>query len=258
MANIHLIMTGKGGVGKSVIATWIMQAANEKNRNTLGIDCDPINQTLASYKGLDTVVVNLLNDKRKIDDGRFDEIVEIIAEKSENNVEEIVVDNGASSFVTLASYLVANDAISVLSEMGHKVIIHCVVASGQAQHDTLSGLADIAEWFGNQDCKLVVWLNEYDGEIQYNGKKFIDMKVYQANKDMISAIITLENLEDELADRTVRQIISNNQTFNEAMQSKELKIMQKQRIKTIKSKYFTEIINAIFTTESINRQTAEA
>lgn len=43
MAKIHMVLQGKGGVGKSFIATVIAQYKRSKGQQPLCIDTDPVN-----------------------------------------------------------------------------------------------------------------------------------------------------------------------------------------------------------------------
>ncbi|WP_455474103.1 nucleotide-binding protein [Bartonella sp. B30(2025)] len=50
MTNIHIVLQGKGGVGKSLVASLVMQYLLENKTDVRGIDTDPVNQTFANYK----------------------------------------------------------------------------------------------------------------------------------------------------------------------------------------------------------------
>lgn len=50
MAKIHMILQGKGGVGKSFISSKLAQYKVAKGRNLLCIDTDPVNATFYGFK----------------------------------------------------------------------------------------------------------------------------------------------------------------------------------------------------------------
>lgn len=52
MAKIHMVLQGKGGVGKSMIAATIAQYKAGKGQKPLCIDTDPVNATFEGYKAL--------------------------------------------------------------------------------------------------------------------------------------------------------------------------------------------------------------
>ena len=47
MANVHMILQGKGGVGKSFIASLLAQHKIADHKSILCIDTDPVNATFA-------------------------------------------------------------------------------------------------------------------------------------------------------------------------------------------------------------------
>ena len=51
MANIHMVLQGKGGVGKSFIAAVLAQFKASKGQKPLCIDTDPINATFPRLQG---------------------------------------------------------------------------------------------------------------------------------------------------------------------------------------------------------------
>ena len=250
MSNIHLIMTGKGGVGKSFVAACQMQTSLELDRSVIGIDTDPVNKTFAAYKALNVIELQLIKEGTdEINKRAFDQLIEIVCEQHEKGVKDIIVDNGASSFVPLASYLLANDAINFLTEMGHTVTLHCIIASGQAQLDTLTGLDEMAKKFQSQDCGLVVWLNEYEGKIEGNGKPFTEMKVFKQHSSAIKSVISLGQYDGQLHGADVRDMLTKKLTFNEAIESGDFSIMQKQRLKLVKKNIIDAIKAALYESE---------
>ena len=60
--SIHISLQGKGGVGKSLISAILSQYLLSKGHDVVGIDADPVNQTLSEYRGLAVSRLNLLKD----------------------------------------------------------------------------------------------------------------------------------------------------------------------------------------------------
>ena len=56
---VHIALQGKGGVGKSLVSAILSQYLSSKGENVLGIDVDPVNQTLSEYQGLAVSCLNL-------------------------------------------------------------------------------------------------------------------------------------------------------------------------------------------------------
>ena len=94
MAKIHMILQGKGGVGKSFIAATLTQFKISTGQKPLCVDTDPVNSTFNGFKSLNVKRLNIM-DGDEINPRNFDHLVEQIAQ-SKN---DIIIDNGASSFV---------------------------------------------------------------------------------------------------------------------------------------------------------------
>lgn len=127
MAKIHMVLQGKGGVGKSAIAAIIAQYKMDKGQTPLCIDTDLVNATFEGYKALNVRRLNIMAGD-EINSRNFDTLVELIAPTKD----DVVIDNGASSFVPLSHYLISNQVPALLQEMGHELVIHTVVTGGQA------------------------------------------------------------------------------------------------------------------------------
>ena len=50
MAKINMVLQGKGGVGKSFVASTLAQYMKNKGEEPLCIDTDPVNTTFAATK----------------------------------------------------------------------------------------------------------------------------------------------------------------------------------------------------------------
>lgn len=177
MAKVHIILQGKGGVGKSVIAAIVAQYKKSKGQEPTCIDTDPVNSTFEGYKYLNVTRLNIMTDD-EINTRNFDSLVELIA-TTENDV---IIDNGASSFVPLSHYLISNEVPALLNEMGHEIVVHTVIAGSQSLLDTVNGFSQLADQFP-KEALFVVWLNPYWGPIEHQGKSFEQMKAYTNNKD---------------------------------------------------------------------------
>ena len=229
MAKIHMVLQGKGGVGKSMIAATIAQYKAGKGQKPLCIDTDPVNATFEGYKALNVRRLNIM-DGDEINTRNFDALVEMIASAEG----DVIIDNGASSFVPLSHYLISNQVPALLQDMGHELVVHTVVTGGQALVDTVSGFAQLASQFP-AECLFVVWLNPYWGPIEHEGKGFEQLKAYTANKGRVSAIIQIPALKEETYGRDFAEMLQDRRTFDEALADSALTIMTRQRLKIVKT-----------------------
>jgi hypothetical protein len=239
MSSIHMILQGKGGVGKSMIAAVLAQYITSKGPQPLCIDTDPVNNTFEGYKALHVRRLNIMEED-EINTRNFDVLVELIS-KAQGDV---IIDNGASSFVPLSHYLISNYVPSLFKEMGYELLVHTVVTGGQALSDTVSGFAQLAAQFP-KECSFIVWLNPYWGVIEHDGKDFESMKSYIANKECVAAIIQIPALKSDTYGRDFADMLQARKTFDEALNEASLPIMARQRLKIIKTKLFEQLDNAM-------------
>ncbi|MDF7677075.1 AAA family ATPase [Neisseriaceae bacterium ESL0693] len=239
MAKIHIILQGKGGVGKSMIAAMIAQYKISKGQKPLCIDTDPVNSTFESYQVLNVQRLDILDDD-EINTRNFDTLVELIA----STKNDVIIDNGSSSFVPLSSYLIGNQVPALIQEMGHELIVHSVITGGQAFLDTLNGFNTLAKQFP-AECVFMVWLNPYWGPIEHGNKSFEDMKAYTDNKARVAAIIQIPTLKEETYGRDFSEMLHGRQTFDEALADSTLTIMTRQRLKIVKSQIFQQLENVV-------------
>jgi len=237
MSKIHIILQGKGGVGKSLIAAVLAQYKASKGQNPLCIDTDPVNATFNGFKALNVQRLQIM-DGDEINSRKFDVLVELIAPSTD----DVIIDNGASSFVPLSHYLLSNQVPALLKDMGHELIVHTVVTGSQAMDDTINGFATIVQSFSANE--IVVWLNPYWGTIEHEGKGFEQMKIYTTNKSRVSAIIKIPDLKEETYGRDLSDMLQERLTFDEAIANPSLTIMTRQRLKIVKTQLFDQLNSA--------------
>ena len=238
MAKIYMVLQGKGGVGKSFIASIIAQHGYDKKKDVLCIDTDPVNATFLGFKKLNVKKLDLMEGD-EIDPRKFDNLIELIA-KSKSDV---VIDNGASTFVALSHYLISNHIPALLKEMGHELIVHTVITGGQALSDTLNGFGLMIKQFSS-DIAFVVWLNPFWGKIESAGKHFEEMKVYLDNKKRVAAIIKIPDYKAETFGQDLKEMLQAKLTFDDAINKADLTIMMRQRLKIVKGQLFDQLESA--------------
>ncbi|SCY53708.1 AAA family ATPase [Nitrosospira sp. Nsp13] len=235
MANIHMVLQGKGGVGKSFTAALLAQYMMLKGQKPLCIDTDPVNATFHGYKALNVQRLQIMEGD-EINPRYFDALIELIVPSEEG----AIIDNGASSFVPLAHYLISNQVPALLQELGHELVLHTVITGGQALLDTISGFVQLATQFP-QETRFVVWLNPYWGPIEHEGKGFTDLKAYRDNKARVSAIIQIPQLKEQTYGRDLSDMLQQRLTFDEALGMKSLAIMARQRLKIVRDRLHSQL-----------------
>lgn len=230
---VHIVMQGKGGVGKSLAASLLTQWFSQ--HGPLSIDTDPVNQTLYSYKGLNVQHLNIL-DGTSVNERNFDRLMEAFI----GNDVPIIVDVGTSTFLPLANYMLENAVNDILTQQGKTIVFHVIVTGGQAMEETLKGLASLHSKFGS-DVKYIVWLNRYFGDIVQNGSEFEDMEVFKSMKDQIVGVIELERKTSDTFGADVKKMLENHLTFEEVMQSSDFAFMEKVRLTSTRDRVFSQI-----------------
>lgn len=231
-----LVLQGKGGVGKSLIAWLFAQYYLMVLRTrTFVFDADPQSKTLSAYPALSAKPVELLSNGI-IDTSRFDPIVEAaIREKA-----TILTDNGASSFIQLTQYLMESRALDLILDSGKRVIINTIVAGGDNLLDTLAGFDWVAQNVPAR-CQLVVWLNDYNRPVAFDGKAFEETKAYLRNEGRIAAVLRLPKYNEFTFGKDLSDLMSKRLTFPEATANPAFGLMNLQRLKMIERQLLDQV-----------------
>jgi hypothetical protein len=228
LKKVHLVLQGKGGVGKSFVASLLTQFYQEKGQPIVSLDTDPVNGSLSAIPALQAQHVPLL-DGDKINVDALDELVERVVTEDSN----FVVDNGAASFVPLSRYLIEHDIAGLIAEGGKQVVVHTIITGGPALIDTGKALRSVIQQFP-ASVELIVWLNEYFGPIAgSDGQTFEQSPIYLNNRERIAGIVRLDRLNPDTFGRNLSEMMSRHLTFAEADLSTEFRIVARQRLRQI-------------------------
>ncbi|MFI3271765.1 MAG: conjugal transfer protein TraL [Pseudomonadota bacterium] len=239
MANVHFFLQGKGGVGKSFCSNMCTQYLSSKNVVPICFDTDPVNATFASFKSIGAKWVDIRKTGGDIDPIKFDIIMERIAALQDN--EAIIVDNGASSFIPCADYLISNAIPDMVQDMGHALFAHVIIIGGDGMMDTLNGFSALAQQLPPA-AKLIVWLNPHFGEIiGPDGKAFEEFKLYKNVEERIHSLIKLPSLQRDTFGVNITDMQKKRLTFDEAIARPDCGIMDKQRLTIARKKIFEAI-----------------
>ena len=236
-----MVLQGKGGVGKSLTASLLMQYFVEQGRAAGCIDTDPVNATLSGYKAFNGQTLDIMSGD-DVDPRRFDQLVEIILDLPSDK--QLVVDNGAATFLPFCSYLAENAVLELLSSQGLTIHLHCVVTGGQAILDTLSWLQSLLRSFAG--IPLSVWLNPYFGPVTRDGKEFEQFTLYKEHAASIASIIRLPNRRKDTFGKDLERLLADRLTFAEALKSPDYPIMVRQRLQMLWRDIRDEIERANF------------
>ncbi len=231
---IHLSLQGKGGVGKSLVASILAQYLIAREIPVRCVDTDPINKTLSQYKRLPTEALKLLR-QGGIDQRAFDLLMETLL--TSDGI--FVIDNGAATFIPLWNYILENNVHDLLRDAGKKMYVHTVITGGQALADTLNGFGQVAESISEPN--IIVWINEYFGRVERDGKQFAEMKVFEDNRSKVFGTVAIIRRNQDTFGRDVEDMISRKLTFEEAIQESDFSLMARQRLRVIQRDLFEQL-----------------
>src|SRR6266403_951188 len=225
---IHILLQGKGGVGKSFVALHLAQYFAEQGLPTAVFDSDPATPTLANYQALQVRYVNLMADD-DLDVTQFDVLANEIVDASKRVV---VLDTGSSNFIPMMSYLRSNNVLELFSEMGRHVVIHSVLVGGASARETLAGLVSTAEGLAGEG--YVAWLNSFYGPVIFDGKQFEETRAFGMIKDKLIGVVRIKqrgSANNVLHLNAMREMTRRHLTYREVLASPEFSIWDRQRLR---------------------------
>ena len=250
--NFHFVLQGKGGVGKTTVSTFITQYVKDYlKQDYLAIDTDQVNASFASFKGLNVETINLMEESR-ITDAGWERLANKLLTTNKTN---IIIDNGASSFVPLMNYAFDNDLFNALTSDENNytgnVFIHTVIAGGEGLSHTLAGLDTICYNFKNTNIKIVVWINSYLGKVDSIDKKIDDYEELKKNENEILYIVRIPIYKGDLFKKDLSDMLTNHKTFEEMKNDTSVFIMSRSRYVRMQRELFEILddINIIFDEE---------
>jgi hypothetical protein len=229
----NLVLTSKGGVGKSFIAWVLAQYGMSKGHNMYCVDTDPANPTLAGYKALQVTYINIANEGKQIKRSRFDDLVDKVAEHEGYSV----IDTGSTSFFPLMSYALEAKTFQVWKDEGVHLVVHAPVAGGSALTETLLALESLLE---GTDVDVVIWLNGHYGTVQLNGKPITETQLYKKHQNRVLGIVNIEPRERDTFGEDFEVLLGNKLTFDEVSNHK-FKLSQKQRFTEVRRELFDQL-----------------
>jgi hypothetical protein len=235
----HFVLQGKGGVGKSLVASLLAQYLADQKRLEACFDTDPVNGSLQAIPALKAQPIALLADDT-LNVVAVDRLVEAIVRAKA----DVVVDNGAASFLPFSRYLVENDIPAVLREHATPMVVHTVVTGGGNGMDTLKGLDALVRHFA-PGAEIVVWINEFFGATRFEGTEFEETNVYREHRAHIRGLVHLRKLDPVMFAPNLARMLESHMTFAEAAASSEFMLMEKSRLFRIKSEIWNQLATVL-------------
>lgn len=223
MSDIHIVMMGKGGVGKSTVSVLLSQYLRTVSDNLHFADLDPTNASFCAFKDIGAEHFKIADDDFNIEPRAFD----LLIEKILGDDSTWVIDTGAATFLPFMNYVVNNEVFDFLAEQGRRVIVHTPLVGGPAMEETLRGLQAILE-LGTSP--VVVWENEYYGPVTMNGKRFVQTTAYEKHKARVLGVVRLKKGDEKQIETDMSQMLSRRLTWDQAKVDSSFLVMQRQRL----------------------------
>lgn len=223
----HWILQGKGGVGKSLVASVLAQYLIEHKYQPACGDTDPVNSTFHQIKDLDVQLIKIAENGVVVQ-RLFDPLFESILLSDTVSV----VDNGASTFLPFAHFLKTNCILETMQQYEKQVFIHCVVTGGQAKDDTASGLASLVDLVKGTEsnAKIVVWINEFWGTPTFDGKHLAETKWFKDARPVIQGVVNIVQRSGDDFVTDIRLMTERHMTYRQIKESADFGLMSKSRI----------------------------
>lgn len=91
------------------------------------------------------------------------------------------------------------------------------------------------------EARIIVWLNEFFGDIEANGKTFEEMRAYTDNRERISGLVKLTKLSGDTFAKDFAMMLDRKLTFSEATASPDFGLMSKQRLGMVKKAIWQQL-----------------
>ncbi len=224
---IHIVLQGKGGVGKSFAALHLAQYFGDHGVPTAIFDSNPLTAGLANYQALRARHINcMLDDDR--DATQFDALANEILDASRHLV---VLDTGSANFFPMLGYLKSNGVLQTFSELGRHVVIHSVLVGGAGARETLGGLVSTVENLAAHG--YVAWLNSHLGPATFDGRPFEETKAFRRIRDRLIGVVSIKQragTNQILHLKAVGEMMRRHLTYKEAFATPEIWLWDRQRL----------------------------
>ena len=226
-SELHIVFTGKGGVGKTTVAYHLAQYFADATC----IDLDPLNHSLASYPALKAEKIALI-EQGKFRRRPFDDLMKRVLD--DNQV--FIVDVGASTFQPLGEYIHENRIDQFLAENGITFTIHCVVAGAGVEQNTVNSLKTVLRSI--PDAQVLVWFNHHYCRIAQTDQ--IIKPLVKANPQLLGTI-DLQHYDDDFFPAVIERLHSDKLTYSEAVKRDDWFVLDRSRAHRIQEHVFEQL-----------------
>ena len=244
--NINNVLTGKGGVGKTLAATVLGCYFQERGQR---IECFDVDSNQPSFSHYTSLGVRRMDVTRNgtVDLQLFDGALLRIygpgawSGAPRTDVDQVIIDSGSASYLPFVDYMRTEEVLGHFETLGYRHTLHVVLAGGRALNDCLLSLEQLVALFGEQS-RIVVWLNDYFDALPWADRdQFVASGAYRKYGHLITGIVRMPDLRPETEGRAFNLWSGKNCTFAEALASSELVFTDGWRLMRIRDMYYDQL-----------------
>lgn len=230
---LHIACTGKGGAGKSTVASILAQILWQiTGQRPLVLDLDVSNPSICRVEALGATFVNVTDDEMNILPAKFDQVIETILD---SDAQHIVLDVGAPTYLSFMQYMVKEDGLAVLKAAGVRVLMHMPLLGGPAVGFTSNAI----ETTLRAGEHVIVWENPKDGMPMIDGIRFADSIVAKHYAAQLG-IVHMPLLNAALEEKDFQKMAGGFLTFAQATADKSFTVMARHRLAKLWDAYVAQ------------------
>ena len=228
---IHVVMQSKGGAGKTYVAA-VLASFFQRHAKALPLHCFDLDSTnkhsFSAFKALKVQRLSDINDENlDTDSTRFDAAFNLMLEPATPDG-IVVMDTGASSYVSVLKYLLDTDypSLAALSDKPWRFILHVVVSAADVK-DCEASLEYMSKKITSPYVEYVMWGNEFFGNLdEFYANNMLKYAQFFSDKNLLLPPVDAKNLLPHL-----KNMRESGLTATEIMESKKLTPIERARVK---------------------------
>lgn len=236
----HLVAAKKGGIGKTLSASFLAQYLQAAGIPVEAVDADPQAPKLSLISALNAPLLPLI-EHGEIKQSAFDPTFSHIIQSKTATL----VDTGSGAFLPIFKYMRDNKLFDLLQQVKKQLYVHVIVISGPEKMNTVDGAIELLDKTKGTGSKVVIWQNEKEGIPVFDGKRMDETAWYQNNLDQIAGIVKIRDYNNSAFTKDFLTMMEENLTYNEIMdsKSKSFDFMRQNRINRIFTDVYSELDN---------------
>lgn len=156
---LNIILSPKGGIGKTMISTYLAEFLKDKFKgmNIICMDADNASQSFGQW---DEFNVNPIRTFKNLST-ELNELIEFFNSTIETKDTIYIVDTGAAEYATITSFMGKINEVYNMIKENNEIVIHTIIGDKQLLDITTTAIDDITNVL--QKPRIALWVNDYFG-----------------------------------------------------------------------------------------------